>query len=122
MVEPESWETYQRFRAAFHAMLDPRLYPPEWLDGEVATGRFRLFATEKSAILASVKRYPSGLLEVQCEAAIGNLLELSGHLILSINAWAKSIGCESSQIQSRPGWGRVMKDYKLYQTCLRKAL
>lgn len=122
LVGPFGWVEYQRWRSIFHDMLDRRFYTPEYLDGEVATGRFVLFASETGAILASIKRYPTGLLEVQGEAATGNLRELSRKLIPAINDWAKSIGCESSQIQSRPGWSRVMKDYTLYQTCLKKAL
>jgi len=116
--------TYQAWRQAFHDMLDPRFYPASWLDAEIAAGRMMLMAVEDAAILFSVKVYPSGLKELQGEAACGNREAIVLTLIPAAERWAKSIGCESAVIQSREGWSRVMRKfgYSPYQTSIRKVL
>lgn len=121
-LTPSGWAEYQKFRAAFHAVLDPELYTPAWLDGEVATGRFILFTGDESAILCTVKQYPTGLKELQGELAVGTLREIASDLIPIAEKWALMRGCKSASIQSREGWGRVLKDYQFYQTTIRKAL
>lgn len=122
LLTPATWAEYQKFRAAFHAVIDPDLYTPAWLDGEVATQRFILFTGQDSAILCSVKQYPTGLKELQGELAVGKLREIASVLIPIAEKWALMRGCKSASIQSREGWARVLKDYNLYQTTIRKAL
>lgn len=117
------WAEYQRFRKAFHELLDPELYPAAWLDGEVACERMHLFCSDSSAMLCSVKSYPSGLKEVHAEAAVGKLGEIA-NLIPFIETWARAHGCKAASVQSREGWVRVLQrfGYGHYQTTLRKAL
>ena len=124
LIGPAKWQDWPRWRGVFHQMLDPALYTLEWLDGEIACGRFILFQTADSAILVSIKVYPTGYKECQGEAATGKLAEIIDHLIPSAESWARAIGCKSAQIQSREGWVRQMKKrgYVLYQTTIRKAL
>lgn len=119
-----NWPEYLRFRDAFAAALDPRFYPISWLDGEVACGRMLLLTGEHSAILFSVKTYPSGLKELHGELAVGNLGGIVHDLIPRAELFGKEIGCSVAVIQSREGWNRVMRDqgYELYQTAVRKAL
>jgi hypothetical protein len=124
LVKTGDWADYLRFRDAFHGILDTAYYPADWLDCEVATGRFKLFTGEHSAILVSVKVFPSGLKELQGEAGVGKLAELVGDLIPAALNWARSIGCQSAQISSREGWVKQMRKhgFELYQTTIRRAL
>lgn len=124
LVGPAPWQAYLPWREAFYALLDPALYTPAWLDGEVACGRFHLFTGAHSAILCSLKSFPTGLKEIHGEAAVGKLGEISSHLIPQAETWAKSIGCRSASISSREGWAKVLnrQGYSIYQTTMRKAL
>lgn len=123
LVVPE-WDEYQRWRDDFAAILDPRFYTVEWLDGEVWSGRIRLFSGPKSCILASIKPYPTGALELHVMAAAGELNELVSSTIVSCETWARSVGCCVAVIESRPGWVKTMKasGYSLFQTSIRKDL
>lgn len=121
-MTPETWLAYQRFREQFHAILDENYYPASWLDGEIACGRMVLFTADSSAILVSVKTFPSGLKEVHGEAAVGKHAEIVRILIPRAEKWAKSIGCASASISSRMGWVKMLPDYQIYQTTIRKSL
>lgn len=116
------WPEYLRFREQFIEILDPNLYTPEWLDMMVYTGQFYLFTSGESAILASIKVYPTGLKELQGEAAVGNLGEIARKTIPLAEDFGRSQGCSLAVIQSREGWSKVLKNYKTYQTCIRRAL
>lgn len=118
------WVEYLRFRDAFAALLDPALYPIEWLDGEIKHGNILLLSADDSAILVSVKTYPSGLQEIHGEAAIGKRADIVSILIPQAENFGRSIGCKFGSISSRPGWERVMREhgYDLHQTTLRKSL
>lgn len=121
------WATpsdYTFWRPHFIAMLDPELYTPEWLDCELFSGRFRLLVGAQAAILLSIRLYPTGLKEVEGQAASGKLSEIVGDLIPSAEHWARSIRCRTALIQSREGWVRTMKQhgYRLHQSSIRKVL
>lgn len=120
----EQWREYQRFRSDFIAVLDPELYNPEWLDMMLWSGQFRLFTSEKSAILTSIKVYPTGIKELHGEIATGNLGEIVRQLIPQAEAFARTQGCKIAVIQSREGWAKAMKrfGYNIHQTSIRKAL
>lgn len=119
-----SLDDYLRWRNDFVALLDPELYPAAWLDDQVASGEMVLFSGEKSAILCSVRVYPSGLKEVHGQAAVGELSSIVSTLIPLAESYAKSIGCRYASIASREGWSREMRQhgYTLYQTEIRKVL
>jgi hypothetical protein len=105
---PPGWSEYQRFRDDFIAILDPRFYTPEWLDGEIWSGRLRLFSCADSAIIVAVKPYPTGALELHGMAATGNQRSIVDVLIPQACAWGTAIGCIEASIESRPAWQRVM--------------
>lgn len=123
-MKPDSLDRYLIWRDAFAEVLDPELYPVAWLDEQVASGTFVLFSDEKSAILAAVKRYPTGLLELHGQIAVGELNSLLGSTIPSAENWGRSIGCTRAVIESRRGWSRVMRSsgYEEHQVHIRKAL
>lgn len=122
MVIAPEWEDYLRWRDDFAALLDLRFYTVEWLDGEVWSGRIRLFTGKKSAILVMLKAYPTGAFELHGMAAAGELNDLLSSTIPQSEKWAKELGAICAVIDSRPGWGKVMKShgYDLYQTAIRK--
>lgn len=119
-----SWPSYVLFRDRFADLLDPNLYTLEWLDNMVLTGQFHLFTQGNSAILVSLKLYPTGVRECHVEAAVGELSLLTGPLISTVEQWASKIGCALVVIQSREGWLKVMKSqgYSPYQIAIRKEL
>ncbi|WP_370309306.1 hypothetical protein [Sphingobium abikonense] len=120
---PPGWSDYLRWRAAFAAILDPRFYTIEWLDGEVWSGRIRLFSSEKSAILCALKPYPTGAIVLEGMAAAGELSDIKPTIAIA-EEWGRSIGCVCAEIASRPGWAKVMREdgYDIHQIAIRKAL
>lgn len=112
------------FRSAFAAIIDERFYPLAWVDEQVAIGNFVLMSKGDSAILLSVKVYPSGLRELTGEAATGKRETIVSALIPQAEQFGRAIGCETACISSREGWARIMKShgYSLHQTSIRKAL
>lgn len=51
-----------------------------------------------------------------------NRREWEGECIRTIEAWAKANGCESMELQARPGWGRALPDYEMTHVYLEKRL
>jgi len=115
---------WPRWRDAFAAILDPRFYTPDWLDGEVAAGRATLIAGDHAAVLSGVRVYPGGAREVHGLAATGALDEIVEQLIPTAEAWGRANGCIVATIESRPGWARALQNrgYALHQLGLRKEL
>ena len=116
-----NWSEYLKFRDGFASILDERFYPLWWLDDQVRSGAFRLWASDKAAILAELKTYPGGAVEVHFMAATGDLAEIL-HISPMVEAWGRENGAVIAAIESRPGWARLKKDYFVYQVALRKEL
>jgi len=118
------WAEYERFRPRFAEMLDERFYPLSWLDEQIAAGNIILLAQDDSAILVSVRSYPSGLKEIHGECAVGKRETIVSALIPLAEQFGREIGCEFGAISSRKGWEKVMRasGYELHQTVIRKAL
>lgn len=115
-------EPYERFRDEFIA-LDPDRYPADYIDAQVWTGAWRCWGNESAAIIAELKRYPSGLLEVHGVMAAG-VLESIVELIPLAEQWGRECGCQFAEIVSLPGWQRVMAKhgYQVAQVRLWKNL
>lgn len=115
---------YSKFRPALVALLDERLYPASWLDEQIENGNFLLLSAGNSAMLLSLKVYPSGVRELHAEAAIGELAAIRDNLTPQAEQFAQAIGCSFASCASREGWERALKSmgYKRYQVTLRKAL
>ena len=123
MIFMDDWIDYARFRAAITDVMDQRFYTPEWLDAEIWAGRARFWCTATSAIVATMKIYPTGVREVHGLVAVGGLDDII-MLISAAESWGRELGCIVAGIDSREGWGRQLKGfgYVPYQTCLRKEL
>lgn len=118
------WAEYLRFRDAFAAMLDPRFYTVDWLDMQILGGAMRLFSAGDSAILVSVRTYPTGARELHAEAATGELKAIRASLIPQFEAFGRSQGCDIAVVESRAGWEKIMRQhgYERHQVSVRKAL
>lgn len=114
---------YERFRPAFAQMLDPRKWPLAWLDKEIASGRATAFGNDQGCIIAALRRFPGGLIEVHGLAATGNLPEIA-RLIVEAERWGREHGAEIATIASRRGWARTLKDagYSEVQVMIEKRI
>lgn len=122
LVIPVQWLEYRPFRDRFAALLDPALYTADWLDQQILSEEFTLFKHGNSAILTSLRVYPTGHREMHIEAAVGEMSHLTGPIIAEAEKWAKEQGCSSVSFASKAGWSRIMKNigYSVYQVACRK--
>jgi hypothetical protein len=107
------------FRDEF-AAIDPDRFPIEYIEGRVASGDWRVWSTDRAAIIAEIKIYPTGEKEVHGIAAAGELAEIVA-LIPHAEQWGRDEGCSRAVIESRPGWARL-PGYVLHQVSVRKDL
>ena len=114
---------YLRFRDAFAEALDGRLYTIEYLDWLLAEGKARLWSNDKAAIVAGLKRYPTGALVVHGIIAAGDREEIR-KLIPLAEQWGREQGCIGATIESRAGWARTLRQdgYGPFQTAIWKDL
>lgn len=114
---------YYEFRPKFIEAMDPDFYTGEFLDEQLFLGHADIWFSEHASIVAGVKDYPGGARVIEGLVAAGPLEEILG-LIAEAEVYGKSIGCTHAKIESREGWGKVLKDkgYTLYQSTVRKAL
>lgn len=122
MIVPD-WAGYLRFRESIRAATDQSLYPIEWLDAQILTGRFRLWVGDHACIIAGIKVYPSGARDVEGIVAAGDASEIE-RLIPLAEQYGRETGCCGALIESRAGWARVMRKhgYREFQVSIRKAL
>jgi hypothetical protein len=116
-------DDYLRFRSAIADMLDTRFHTIKWLDGEVQSGRARIWATPNAAILATTKAYPTGAKELHGLVAVGDLADIVA-LIPQAEAWGRREGCIIAVIASRAGWVRTLSrdGWEPHEYTLRKDL
>lgn len=119
-----NWSDYYLWRHDFGEVLDRRYYSLKWLDDMVLSGRVKLFTSDHAAILAEIKEYPTGARDVHGLVAAGNLGEIVETLIPQAEEWGRAMGCLGAVIESREGWGKVLKTngYEPFQTAIRKEL
>jgi hypothetical protein len=118
------WAGYQRFRDGFAEIIDERFYSLEWVERRILNGSLVVLATDKGAVLLEINVYPTGLRELHGMAATGDLGEIVDVLIPMAEAWGFERGCVSATIESREGWGKLLKPagYEIYQTTIKKEL
>lgn len=100
--------TYADFRAGFARAMDPDFHRIEELDAKVAHGAALLWFTDKSAVAGEIQRYPNALV-LHCLCATGDMDEIVNILAPQAEEWAKLAGCTHVTVESREGWGRVLK-------------
>jgi len=115
---------YVRWRGEFEAILDPRLYRIEWVDGLLANGRAQLFASPNAAVVTELKTYPTGAIEVHGLLAAGDITEIRDIIRPQLEAFGRENGAIGVLVESREGWSRLLRGhgYEPYQTSVRKEL
>jgi hypothetical protein len=115
--------TYAKFRAGFAKAMDPDFHRIEELDAKIANGSALIWATDKSAIVAEIQKYPNAL-TLHCLCATGDLNEIVNELAPAAEAWAKQAGCTHTMVESRSGWAKALKKrgYEIHQVTLGKVL
>lgn len=114
---------YPHWRDRFLEAVDDTLYPAEWLDRRVASGRVRFWGNADAAILAEIKIYPSGVKEVHGLVAAGDIAAIKA-LIPLAERWGRDCGARRATISSHPAWARIMRDagYSPEQLAITKEL
>jgi len=118
------WISYLTFREQIAEAVDETLHPMAWVDEQVRSGVFRVFASRNAIILAKIETYPSGAREVHGIVAAGDLNDIKNDLIPQALRWGKLLNCIAGRIESRPGWARELKGegWEMLQLIIRKAL
>lgn len=115
---------YHKWRPEFESVMDSRMYTIGWLDGQVWSGRAWFWGNDKAGIVAELRHYPTGNFDIHGLVAAGDVGVIRDLLIPQAEAWAKSIGAIGAVIESREGWGKVMRGsgYAPFQMSIRKDL
>lgn len=80
----------------------------------------QLWPGERSALLSEIVRYPR---RVGCHIAFaGGDLEELRMMADTVEAWAKSVGCDHITVGGRAGWVRALGRGEIYSTNARKEL
>lgn len=124
MKQVPDWAGYLRFRNAFAAVMDRRLYSPEWLDGRILDGSAQFWSTDAAAIITELRTYPTGAQDLHYLVVAGDIDDIVNVLRPLIEDWAKAVGCVGAIGESREGWAKVLKPhgYRTYQVAVRKEL
>lgn len=122
MTEIPDWAGYLAFRQRFADTLDERFHTIEWLDFMVSSGAYRFWRSANAAIIAEIKKFPTGARQLHGLLAAGELAEIVSELIPQAEQWGRERGCVLAVIESRPGWAKALQDYEIHQVSVRKEL
>lgn len=100
--------SYPEWRGRLIEAIDEELYPARFLDWLLDSGQARFWASDRAAIVAEMRSYPSGVLEVHGTVAAGELDAIKA-LIPLAEDWGRSLGATRASIASSPAWARLMK-------------
>ena len=87
----------------------------------VAHGKAQLWCGEKSALVTELVVYPRKKV-CRIWMAGGELGELQGEMLPTVEKWAKAKGCAAVEIIGRRGWVRVLDDYREPHALLKKEI
>jgi hypothetical protein len=115
---------YWQWRPAFAAAMDLRLYRPEWLDAQLASGQAQYWSSPNAAAVTEIRTYPTGACDVHGLIAAGDVDEVRDLIIPQLERWGRAIGAIGIVIESRAGWARVLKPsgFAAHQLAIRKEL
>ena len=116
-------KTYQDFRPEFEEMLDPAKWPIAWLDRQIALGEATAFCDDAACIIATLRQFPGGAIEVHGLCACGDLPVIKA-LIVQAEEWGMANGATIASIASRRGWARALSSdgYVETQVTIEKGL
>lgn len=114
---------YLEFRDGFAQAMDPDFHRIGELDRRVADGSAIFWFGKNSAVAGEVQRYPNALV-LHCLCATGDMNEIVNELAPQAEEWARRAGCTHVTVESREGWGRVLKGrgYRPHTVTLGKVL
>lgn len=116
------WAGYLKYREEFSRVADERYWPMTWLDERILQGIARFIRSENAAIVAELRRYPGGAMDVHGLIAAGDKNEIINELIPQAEAWGRENGCIAGVVESRLGWAKALRPhgYELSQVTVRK--
>jgi hypothetical protein len=118
LVSDDYWSWRDRLASAN----DPKFWPIEAIDSLVLSGRGQFWCDGKSALVTLINEYPGGAVALEAVAGAGEMASLTGPIASDVEAWAKEQGMTHLLIAGRPGWARVHRGWKHYQSVLIKEL
>jgi hypothetical protein len=93
----------------------------EHIRQRLADGRAQLWTERDAALVTSIERYDSGMVEVRGWLGGGSLDGLR-RIEKRVEPWARSIGAKRLSILGRPGWIRALANWRLLATFIVKEL
>lgn len=87
----------------------------------IVDGKAQHWKGRRSEIVTEIQVFPTMKI-CRIWLAGGEIKELVGEMLPSVEAWAKSKGCDRIQILGRKGWVRVLKDYSEPYSVLEKEI
>ncbi len=85
-------------------------------------GTAQFWSDGKAALVTAVREYPGGAVALETVAAAGRLSSLRDEINRNAEAWARDQGLSHLLIAGRPGWARVHRGWRHYQSVLLKEL
>jgi hypothetical protein len=104
-------------------MLDPRKWPIEWVEAQIAEGRIALLENDTAIIGVERREYPGGLVELHGMFAAGDMAGVLELIDEAVEA-GRIAGCDVASIDSKPAWQRILKDkgFRPVKTLIEKDL
>jgi hypothetical protein len=90
------------------------------LDG-IARGEYQFWASKDSCVVTTVDIFPR-IKQLTVIIGAGDLREIDDVIRPVIEAWARSIDCDTMLIMGRPGWQRALEGYRRTAVVLEKKL
>ena len=94
---------------------------PESVWQRIEDGRLDLWSTPNSAVVTSIEVYGSGMKELRCWLAGGDLTEIQT-IEPAIAQFGRANGCKQISILGRRGWLRALDGYQQTAVILTKGL
>lgn len=101
---------------------DPRFWPIEAIDAMLLAGTAQFWSDGKAALVTAIREYPGGAVALEAIAAAGKMGSLRDEINANVEQWARGQGLSHLLIAGRPGWARVHKGWRHYQSILLKEL
>ena len=87
----------------------------------IARGEYQFWASKDSCVVSTIDVFPR-IKQLTVIIGAGDLREIDDVIRPVIEAWARSIGCDTMLIMGRPGWQRALEGYKRTAVVLEKKL
>lgn len=111
---------YADWREALAKANDPAFWPIEAIDREVDEKRAQFWCDGRAAMVTRIVLYPGGAKVIEVMAAAGDLGALKDTIEPAWADFAQAADLTHRMIAGRPGWARVFRDWRHYQTVLVK--